>query len=210
MGRTACTEPQCLYKGALYLYLYCINNYGERWKNKTVGAENYKIARVKCKLHRNFHVEKVEQLLTVWVDDLNPKIIPLAHRAIAAKARIILEEIPRKEGGNGTFNASRGWFTKFKQHSQIHCIQISGEAASAHIEATRAFTAEFKKAIGDDDSSPDLFFNVDETGLYWKKLPSRTYVGESKIMRTIGTCFAVGYTAGWAWQNTSSTIVVQV
>ena len=22
MGRTACTEPQCLFKGALYLYLY--------------------------------------------------------------------------------------------------------------------------------------------------------------------------------------------
>ena len=22
MGRTACTEPQCLYKGALYCYLY--------------------------------------------------------------------------------------------------------------------------------------------------------------------------------------------
>ena len=29
MGRTACTEPQCLHKGALYLYLYltgCLNN----------------------------------------------------------------------------------------------------------------------------------------------------------------------------------------
>jgi len=24
------------------------------------------------------------------------------------------------------------------------------------------------------------------------------YIGESKIIRTIGTCFAVGYTAGWA------------
>ena len=24
MGRTACTEPQCLYKGALYLYLYLV------------------------------------------------------------------------------------------------------------------------------------------------------------------------------------------
>jgi len=23
MARTACTEPQCLYKGALYLYFYC-------------------------------------------------------------------------------------------------------------------------------------------------------------------------------------------
>jgi hypothetical protein len=28
------------------------------------------------------------------------------------------------------------------------------------------------------------------------------YVGESKIIRTIGIYFAVGYTAGWAWQNT--------
>ena len=28
------------------------------------------------------------------------------------------------------------------------------------------------------------------------------YVGESKIIRTIGTCFAVSYTAGWARQNT--------
>jgi hypothetical protein len=25
MGRTACTEPQCLYNGALYLYLLVIN-----------------------------------------------------------------------------------------------------------------------------------------------------------------------------------------
>ena len=27
MGRTACTEPQCLYKGALYLYLYLYSPY---------------------------------------------------------------------------------------------------------------------------------------------------------------------------------------
>jgi hypothetical protein len=24
------------------------------------------------------------------------------------------------------------------------------------------------------------------------------YVGETKIIRTIGICFAIGYTAGWA------------
>ena len=28
MGRTACTEPQCLYKVALYLYLYLYSPYG--------------------------------------------------------------------------------------------------------------------------------------------------------------------------------------
>jgi hypothetical protein len=26
MGRTACTEPQCVYKGALYLYLYLVSS----------------------------------------------------------------------------------------------------------------------------------------------------------------------------------------
>ena len=28
MGRTACTEPRCLYNGALYLYLYLYSPYG--------------------------------------------------------------------------------------------------------------------------------------------------------------------------------------
>jgi len=28
MGHTACTEPQCLYRGALYLYLYLYSSYG--------------------------------------------------------------------------------------------------------------------------------------------------------------------------------------
>jgi len=28
-GRTACTEPQCMYNGALYLYLYLYSPYGQ-------------------------------------------------------------------------------------------------------------------------------------------------------------------------------------
>jgi len=37
-------------------------------------------------------------------------------------------------------------------------------------------TAEFKKIIEDNDFTPDLVFNVAETGLYWKQVPSRTYI----------------------------------
>jgi len=82
----------------------------------------------------------------------------------------------QKEGRNKTFTTSKGWFARFKQRSQIHCTKISGEAASANIEATHMFTAEFKKIIEDNDFPPDLVFNVDETGLFWKKLLSRTYI----------------------------------
>ena len=114
----------------------------------------------------------MEQLLTLWVDDLNQKRIPLTQCATAAKAMSLFDKIQQKEGGNKTFTASKGWFARFKQCSQIHCIKINGQAASANIEATHAFTTEFKKIIGDSDFPPDLVFNVDETGLYWTKLLS--------------------------------------
>ena len=58
----------------------------------------------------------MEQLLTLWVDDLNQKRIPLIQRAVAAKARSLFDKIQQKEGGNETFNASKWWFARFKQH----------------------------------------------------------------------------------------------
>jgi hypothetical protein len=59
-----------------------------------------------------------------------------------------------KENLQGSRNASK--FTAKK---------IIGPAASADTAATRAFTAEYKKIIEDNDFPPDLAFNVD-TGLY--------------------------------------------
>jgi hypothetical protein len=91
----------------------------------------------------------MELLLTLWVNDLKQKRIPLAQRAIGAKARSLFDEIQQQQqqqqkSGNETFNASKGWFARFKQSSQIHCIKISGEAAIADIEVACAFTAQFK------------------------------------------------------------------
>jgi len=123
----------------------------------------------------------MEQLLTLWVDDLNQKKIPLTKHAIAAKARSLCDEIQQKESVKKTFNASKGWFARFKQHSQIHYIKISGEAASANIEANCTLTAaEFKKIMEDNDFPPDPVFNVEERGLYWKTLLTTTYILRGK------------------------------
>jgi hypothetical protein len=94
------------------------------------------------------------------------KSIPLTRRVITVKARSLFDEIQQKECGNVTFTASKGWFARFKHLSQIHCIKIRGEAVSADIEGTRAFTAEFKKIIEKNGFSSDPVFNVDETGMY--------------------------------------------
>ena len=87
----------------------------------------------------------MEKLLTLWVDDLNQKRIPLTQRAIAAKAASLFDEIQQKVSVNETFTSSKGWFVRFKKCTQIHCTKICGEVASAGIETTRAFTAELKK-----------------------------------------------------------------
>jgi hypothetical protein len=40
MGRTACTEPQCLYKGALYLFTYqCGHLNFNTWFKQNVSTE---------------------------------------------------------------------------------------------------------------------------------------------------------------------------
>ena len=89
---------------------------------------------------------------------------------------------------NETFTASNGCFARFKQRSQIHCIKISGETASADIEATRAFAAEFKKMTEDNDFPPDLVFNVDETGgFFWEKVTVKNLHLEGKKNRRLAS-----------------------
>ena len=41
MGRTACTEPQCLYKGDLYLYLIVSGNKIQTLRSKTTVYEQF-------------------------------------------------------------------------------------------------------------------------------------------------------------------------
>jgi len=116
---------------------------------------------------RNFHIEKMRQLPTLWVDDLNQKKNSSHSACYCCKGLDSFWRNSTKRRWKRDIQCK--WFARFKQRSQIHCIKISGEAASAaDIEATRAFTAEFKKIIEDNDFPPDLVFDVDETGLYWK------------------------------------------
>jgi hypothetical protein len=57
------------------------------------------------------------------------------------------------------------------------------------------FTAEFKK-IEDIGFPPDLVYNVDETGLYWKTLPSRT-VERRKIGAWLQGIQGLTYSTPW-------------
>ena len=60
---------------------------------------------------------------------------------------------------------------------------MTGEAASSDNAGAQKFVDRLDEIITDEGYLPEQIFNVDETGLYWKRMPDRTYIHkEAKTM----------------------------
>ncbi|UYV78810.1 hypothetical protein LAZ67_16002856 [Cordylochernes scorpioides] len=81
---------------------------------------------------------------------------------------------------NPQFSASTGWLTGFIKRHSFHNLKIKGEVASADEEAARKYPEKLAKIIKDGGYCAHQIFNVDETGLFWKKMPTRTYIAKSE------------------------------
>ncbi|KAG7161066.1 Tigger transposable element-derived protein 1-like 60 [Homarus americanus] len=77
------------------------------------------------------------------------------------------------------FNASSGWLQRLKKRNKITNINIGGEEASADRVAARDFPAFLREIMEEGHYTDDQVFNMDESGLFWKKLPSKTFVVKS-------------------------------
>ena len=60
-----------------------------------------------------------------------------------------------------------------------------GESATADHQATFEFPAQLKKIIQEKNYLPDQIFNLDETGLFWTKLPTRTWLTQEEKKRQV-------------------------
>ena len=81
------------------------------------------------------------------------------------------------------FKASPGWFENFRKRTGIHSVVRHGEAASSDSMAAEGFVKTFAELIKAHGYIPQQVFNCNETGLFWKKMPSKTYImAEEKKM----------------------------
>ena len=134
---------------------------------------------------------QMESLLSIWIENQVAHRIPLSKMVIQAKAKSLFNDIKSKAVSNDnasgsntelneTFEASQGWFERFKVRANLHSIALKGEAASADIAAAERYPTELKALIHEGGNDSKQVFNVDETGLFWKRLPNRTFISKTE------------------------------
>jgi hypothetical protein len=131
---------------------------------------------------RNPLLEKIEKMLAIWVEDQNKKKMVVNSRIIRTKALKLYEHLQEKHSSVEPFAASKGWFDKFQKRQNLHNIKTKDDAGSGEDVATYDFADEFMTVVRSKGYKPQQVFNLDETSLFWKRMPNSTFLSkEEKI-----------------------------
>ena len=83
-------------------------------------------------------------------------------------------------GLEGNFDTSFGWLTHFKQCHGIRESEIRREKLSGNQTEAEQFCKDFNQFVLDENLQPAQIYNSDESGLFWKCLPTKTLASENE------------------------------
>ena len=106
-----------------------------------------------------------------WFTAARAKHIPVSGPILQEKARNIAKELQQPD-----FKASNGWLEKFRTRYNISFRILSGESAGVDPDTVSTWKQRLDSLI--DDFSADNIFNCDETGLFYKALPTKSLVAK--------------------------------
>ncbi|XP_026953168.1 tigger transposable element-derived protein 1-like [Sagmatias obliquidens] len=116
---------------------------------------------------------RMERLLSLWIEEQKRQNLPVSTLLIQDKARRLFAQLQHEQGSGAqaeTFGASNGWFARFKVR---HNVLLTDEPAVADAQAAARYPVVLRAILEEGCYSPRQVFNVDETGLFWKRLPER-------------------------------------
>lgn len=136
---------------------------------------------------RSSFLENMENCLIAWLEDMNNRGIQVSIYEIQQQALSIYEQFKQELGERArevpNFRASRGWYSRFKTRASLRNIMVTGEAGNADETVIQEYVNTFDKIVKEGNYSACQVFNVDETGLFWKKMPDGTNISlEEKSM----------------------------
>ncbi|KAM5262128.1 general transcription factor II-I isoform 18-T18 [Hipposideros larvatus] len=90
---------------------------------------------------------EMEKALSLWVEDMNRKRVPVDGSMLRQKALSLYEDFSKgssERNDTKPFTASKGWLHRFRNRFGLRNVKITAEAASADEEAAVTFPAELK------------------------------------------------------------------
>ncbi|XP_066137377.1 jerky protein homolog-like [Euwallacea fornicatus] len=120
---------------------------------------------------KNAKAPKMENSLYKWFLQQRENHVPISGEILKERAKLLNQKLKETEN----FVASDGWLQRFKGRYGIRLLSISGEKLSAQPQLVQPFKEKLIKIIKELDLRMEQIYNADESGLYWKMLPEKTY-----------------------------------
>lgn len=119
---------------------------------------------------------QLDDALYLWFVQQRSLGVPLSGPILMQKAL----EMNVKLKGDPQFKASTGWLGKFKLRHGIRQLSIQGEVMSANSECVKEYCENLVLKISRLGLNREQVYNCDESGLYWKALPTKTLASGSE------------------------------
>lgn len=107
-----------------------------------------------------------------WFVVQRSKNIPISGPILQERARQIRQQLGGPDADS--FKASNGWLQKFRVRHAIQYRAICGESAAVDMVTVEEWKHRLPSIFNEYD--PSDVYNADETGLFFKALPSRSLV----------------------------------
>ena len=130
---------------------------------------NLKSRAVIAKTMKTSKYKALDEAVFKWHGQMAASGVNARGVEILGAAKELAEEL-----GIQDFNASEGWLWRFRRRHALGNRVVRGEAASAPLDEVNPFRDMITKIIDDEGLIKAQIYNFDETGLFWRSLPTNT------------------------------------
>ncbi|XP_076377045.1 jerky protein homolog-like [Megalopta genalis] len=120
--------------------------------------------------------DEIDKELLSWFVQRRTLGVRITDAVILKKATELKENLT----SCSRFKVSSGWLAKFKKRHGIRLVKMYEEKSNADQEGADAFVNNFKKIIEEENVNLENVYNMAESGLVWKALPTKTLAEEEE------------------------------